>query len=96
MQFPVDLAPRIVLPEGVARIIDCASTGIKYQVPNNAPQPAPNTAIRGTVLFPGDVEVPVTGRVIWTDQDLVALQLDGPGISAETLDSSLSSVARVI
>ena len=96
LQFPTDARPRIVLADGVGHIIDCAREGLKYRIPAESMPPEPDATVTGTALFPGDIVIPLKGRVIWVYDGTVALQLDPPGISDEALEASVSQIVRAL
>ena len=74
IRYPADERPRFVHGTNISEVLECSERGIRLRVYGD-PLP-PGTPMSGRLTLRHGVQVSVAGKVVWSDEENVAIHLD--------------------
>lgn len=72
--YPQSERPRFVFGSSISEIIECSERGLRFRTAGKRPEE--EARISGRVAMRHGKEVRVSGFVVWSDENIVALYLD--------------------
>ncbi len=74
ISYPDDKRPRFVFGTSISEVVQFSEGGLRFRT--SGPTPREGDQISGRFTMCHGVEIRVAGRVVWCDENMVALNLD--------------------
>lgn len=74
VSYPESERPRFVFGTSISEVMQCSERGLRFRTAG--PVPIEGSEISGRFAMRHGCEVRIAGRVVWSDENTVALNLD--------------------
>jgi hypothetical protein len=78
VSYPETERPRFVFGTSISEVMQCSERGLRFRTAG--PVPIEGSEISGRFAMRHGCEVRIAGRVVWSDENTVALNLDNAPI----------------